>query len=108
LRRLLSAIPTLVGITVLIFLAMRVLPGDPIAVISSETSGNYVLSPEQVAATRASLGLDKPYPVQYLQWMADVASGNLGESFWTREHISDLILRRGPITAEIAIIALVV
>lgn len=107
-RRILVAIPTIFGITILIFLAMRVLPGDPIAIISSETSGNFVLSPEQVAAARASLGLDKPYYVQYMQWMSDVAQGNLGTSFWTQEHISDLILRRGPITAEIAIIAMVV
>ena len=107
LRRLLLAIPTVFGITVLIFLAMRVLPGDPIAVISSESSGNFVLTPEQLAAARASLGLDQPLYLQYARWMADVASGNLGESFWTREHIRDLILRRGPITAEIAILALV-
>lgn len=107
-RRILVAIPTIFGITILIFLAMRVLPGDPIAIISSETSGNFVLSPEQVAAARASLGLDKPYYVQYLQWMGDVAQGNLGTSFWTQEHIADLILRRGPITGEIAIIAMVV
>ena len=84
-RRILVAIPTIFGITILIFLAMRVLPGDPIAIISSETSGNFVLSPEQVAAARASLGLDKPYYVQYLQWMGDVAQGNLGTSFWTQE-----------------------
>src|SRR5262245_24230757 len=87
---------------------MRVLPGDPIAVISSESSGNFVLSPEQLEAARHSLGLDRPLYAQYLGWMADVARGNLGESFWTREHISDLILRRGPITAEIAVLALVV
>lgn len=107
-RRLLAAVPTIFGITVLIFLAMRVLPGDPIAVISSETSGNFVLTPEQEAAARASLGLDQPYYVQYVRWIADVAHGNLGESFWTREHIRDLILRRGPITAEIALLAVVV
>lgn len=107
LRRLLLAIPTVIGITVLIFLAMRVLPGDPIAVISSESSGNFVMTPEQLDAARHSLGLDKPLYVQYLSWMSDVAQGNLGESFWTQEHIADLILRRGPITAEIAIIAVV-
>lgn len=107
LRRLLLAIPTVIGITVLIFLAMRVLPGDPIAVISSESSGNFVMTPEQLEAARHSLGLDKPLYVQYLSWMADVSHGNLGQSFWTQEYISDLILRRGPITAEIAIIAVV-
>lgn len=106
-RRLLLALPTLFGITVLIFLAMRVLPGDPIAVISSESSGNFVMTPEQLDAARHSLGLDKPLYQQYLSWMADVARGNLGESFWTQEHISAMIVRRGPITAEIAILALV-
>lgn len=105
LRRALLAIPTVFGITVLIFLAMRVLPGDPIAVISSESSGNFVLTPEQLEAARHSLGLDKPLYVQYLSWMSDVAHGDLGSSFWTQEHIADMILRRGPITAEIAIIA---
>jgi peptide/nickel transport system permease protein len=108
LRRLAVAIPTVFGITVLIFLAMRVLPGDPIAVIASESSGNYVLTEDQLDAARASLGLDQPLYVQYARWMADVTTGNLGESFWTREHIRDLIVRRGPITAEIAVIALLV
>jgi peptide/nickel transport system permease protein len=73
--------------------------------MSSESSGNYVLTADQLEAARHSLGLDKPLYVQYLSWMHDVASGNLGQSFWTQEHISDLILRRGPITAEIAILA---
>jgi peptide/nickel transport system permease protein len=108
LHRAAVAIPTVFGITVLIFLAMRVLPGDPIAVISSESSGNHVLTAEQLEAARHSLGLDQPLYVQYGQWLADVASGNLGQSFWTREPIRDLIVRRGPITAEIALLALVV
>jgi hypothetical protein len=60
LRRLLIAVPTLIGITILIFLAMRVLPGDPLAMIFSESSGKFVLSEEELAAARASLGLDKP------------------------------------------------
>src|SRR5215208_652876 len=103
LHRLLIAIPTLIGITILIFLAMRILPGDPLALIMSETSGKYVLSDAELAQVRASLGLDKPYYLQYLAWMKEVVTGNLGQSFWTKEPISALILRRGPITAEIAI-----
>ncbi|MCX6050844.1 MAG: ABC transporter permease [Chloroflexi bacterium] len=105
LRRLLIAIPTLIGITILIFLAMRVLPGDPLAMTMSEASGKYVLSEAELAQARASLGLDKPYYQQYLAWMKEVLSGNLGHSFWTKEPISALILRRGPITAEIALMA---
>ena len=64
-RRLLAAIPTLIGITVLIFIAMRVLPGDPLAVVSSEGQGSRVLTEEQLVQARASLGLDRPYYVQY-------------------------------------------
>lgn len=106
-RRLLTAIPTVFGITVLIFIAMRVLPGDPIATIANEGQGRYTMSKEEQAAARASLGLDKPLYAQYFSWLGDVASGNLGYSFWTKEPIRDLILRRGPITAEIAILAVV-
>jgi peptide/nickel transport system permease protein len=105
LRRLLTAIPTIFGITVLIFIAMRVLPGDPIAQIASESSGQYTLSADELAAARASLGLDRPLPWQYLSWMADVFRGNLGHSFWNTESIRAIVLRRGMISLEIAILA---
>ena len=72
------AVPTIFGITVLIFVAMRVLPGDPLAVIASEGQGQYRLTDDELAAARASLGLDRPLPQQYLTWMADVARGDLG------------------------------
>lgn len=107
-KRCLAAIPTVFGITILIFLAMRVLPGDPLAVITSEASGNYVLSASQLQAARHSLGLDQPYYVQYVQWLGDVARGNLGRSFWTKESIRQVIGRRAPISAEIAVIALLI
>lgn len=100
-------IPTLIGITILIFLAMRVLPGDPLAMIVSEAAGIYVLSEEEVETLRASLGLDQPYYIQYLSWMGEVIRGDLGSSFWTGEPISALLLRRGPITAQIAIMAVI-
>jgi peptide/nickel transport system permease protein len=106
-HRLAIMVPTIIGITILIFLTMRVLPGDPLALITSETSGNYVLSEEEVAAARASLGLDQPYYMQYLTWMGEVLRGELGSSFWTKEPIRDLILRRGPITAQIALMAVI-
>src|SRR5262249_29139736 len=107
-RRLLIAIPTLFGVTLVIFIAMRVLPGDPLAMISGEGAGSYVLSKEQLAAARASLGLDRPYYVQYLDWVKDILRGDLGKSFWRGEPIRDLIARRAPITGQIAIMAVVV
>lgn len=106
LRQMLIAIPTLIGVSILIFIAMRVIPGDPLAMISAQGQTAYVLSAEEKAAARQSLGLDKPYHQQYLSWMGDVARGDLGYSFWTKEPIRKQILRRAPITAEIAFLAI--
>src|SRR4030095_7706842 len=104
-QRLLIAIPTLFGVTLLIFIAMRVLPGDPLSAISGEGGGTYVLSQEQLQAARASLGLDRPYVVQYLDWLRDILRGDLGKSFWRGEPIRELIFRRAPITGQIALMA---
>ncbi len=105
-RRLLLSIVTIFGVTVVIFLAMRVLPGDPLAMIYGESTGIYVLTDEQLQAARASLGLDQPLYRQYLAWMVDIAKGDLGHSFWDETPISETILRRGPITGEIALLAI--
>jgi peptide/nickel transport system permease protein len=106
LRRLLLAILTIFGVTVVIFIAMRVLPGDPLAMIYGEGQGIYVLTDAEVAAVKATLGLNRPLYQQYLGWMGDVFSGEMGYSFWSDVPIRDTILRRGPITAQIALIAI--
>ena len=105
-RRLLLAAVTIFGVTIVIFVAMRVLPGDPLAMLYAESTGIYVLTEEELATTRASLGLDDPLYVQYLNWMADVARGDLGYSFWVEVPIMETIKRRGPITAEIALLSI--
>lgn len=107
-RRLLLAVPTILGITVLIFIAMRVLPGDPLAMIGSQGQSTRVLTEEELAAARASLGLDQPLYRQYLNWLGDIARGNLGYSFWSSEPLIDQVLRRGPISAQIAVFAVVI
>ena len=106
-QRLLIAVPTLFGVTLLIFIAMRVLPGDPLSAISGEGGGTYVLSKEQLQAARVSLGLDRPYVVQYLDWLRDILRGDLGKSFWRGEPIRELIFRRAPITGQIALMAII-
>ena len=106
-RRVLASIPALFGVTVIIFLAMRVLPGDPLAMITGE-GASYILKEEDLRAARASLGLDRPLHEQYLSWMADVARGELGKSFWRKEPIRDIILRRAPISGQIALMAIVI
>ena len=107
LQRALAGFVTLIGVTILIFLAMRVLPGDPLAMMTSESGMTHTLSDEELQAARAALGLDRPYYQQYLAWIADVARGNLGKSFWRDEPINELIKRRGPITFQIAVLAVV-
>ncbi len=105
-RRLMLALPTVIGVTIMIFLAMRVIPGDPLRSIIGEGQ-IYVLSDEELAAVKASLGYDKPLVIQYLVWMRDVAKGDLGYSFWQRDKsIADMVIRRGPITLQISLMAL--
>src|ERR687885_2342800 len=103
-RRILVSIPTLVGISVLIFLVMRVLPGDPVSVVFGQESF-AVLSQADQLRFRTELGLDKPLYLQYLDWVAAVLHGDLGRSFWQNETIRDVMLRRGPVTAQIAVMA---
>jgi peptide/nickel transport system permease protein len=105
LRRLLVSVPTIVGITILIFLVMRVLPGDPVSVVFGQESFTNLSAADQ-ARFRADLGLDQPLHVQYLEWMAAVVRGDLGRSFWRNDTVADLLKRRGPITVQIALMAI--
>jgi peptide/nickel transport system permease protein len=106
LSRAIYSVPTIIGITILIFIAMRVIPGDPLAMVGSESQGVHRLTDEELEAARRSLGLDRPYVVQYLDWMWDVVRLNMGTSFWRGEPIIDVIMRRGPITGQIALMAI--
>lgn len=105
-RRLLWIVPTLLGVTMLIFLVMRILPGDVAYVILGAEGGHF--TQEDVAKVHAALGLDRPLSVQYLAWLVDIVRGNLGRSFWRDEPISTLILERGAVTAQIALMAVVI
>ena len=107
LKRFLYAIPTIIGITILIFGIMRILPGDPLgAYYGIETIIQW--TPEQKAAILRDLGLDKPIAVQYAVWMKDIASGKLGESFFRGDPIIDILIQRGPISAQIGLISVVI
>ena len=108
LRRILLAIPTLIGVSILIFLVMRVLPGDPLQAMVDEEGGPTSYTEEQKQLILSSLGLDRPLYEQYLSWMVDIARGDLGFSFWRDTPIRETIQRRGPITAEIGIFAVAI
>ena len=106
LKRLIIAIPTIFGITVFIFVGMRIIPGDPLKYVETEGLGYVELTSEELELQRASLGLNKPYYIQYIVWIKDVIRGDFGFSFFTTEPISTIFGRRSPISIEIALIAI--
>lgn len=109
LRRLLQVIPTLVGITLLVFVMLRV-SGDPIqAYLGSEEAELTQLSEEQVTAIREKLGLDKPVLLQYLIHIGNILKGDFGNSFIYQERpAAELLAERLPATARLAAAALLV
>jgi peptide/nickel transport system permease protein len=105
-RRLAFGAVTVVGVSIVVFVVMRILPGDPlIAIFGPE--GFTKLTVEQRANYMSELGLSDPLVMQYLHWMRDIASGSFGRSFFRSEDVADMILRRGPLTAEIAFLSVV-
>lgn len=104
-RRALYAVPTLIGVSLVIFLAMRVVPGDPVSVIYGEQIGD--LRPQDRAKIERELGLTDPLAVQYGSWLKDFATGSFGHSLQTPDTVADIIKRRGPLTLEISVLAIV-
>src|SRR5215471_18510081 len=105
-RRLIFGALTVIGVSIMVFVIMRILPGDPLVAIFGP-EGLTKLTEEQRANYMAELGLSDPLWVQYPRWVNDVVQGNFGRSFFRSESVGDMILRRGPLTAEIALISVV-
>jgi peptide/nickel transport system permease protein len=105
-RRLAFGTLTIVGVSMVVFVVMRVLPGDPLVAIFG-TEGFTKLTVEQRENYMAALGLSDPLAVQYWHWVVDIARGQFGHSFFRAESVADTILRRGPLTAEIALLSVV-
>lgn len=92
LKRLALAVPVLFGITVIVFLVISLIPGDPATAIL----GSFA-TPENVARLNRDLGLDEPLPVQYATWLAGVLQGDLGRSYSLNRPVLDEVLERlGP------------
>ena len=103
-RRFLLLIPTVLGVTIIIFTAMRLLPGDPLVAIFG-LEGARRMTPEQRANLEQALGLRDPVVVQYGKWLRDIATGEFGKSLLRGDSVTQFVLRRGPITLEIAVLA---
>jgi peptide/nickel transport system permease protein len=96
-RRLLIAIPSLIGISVVLFAVLALAPGDPF----SELTTNPAIPPEVAAALRTKFGLDDPIPVRYLHWLIAMLHGDWGFSFVSRVNVDTLILQRLPTTLAV-------
>ncbi len=105
-RRLTFGAVTIFGVSIIVFLIMRVMPGDPLMAIFGP-EGMTKLTQAQRDSYMQELGLSDPLIVQYGTWLADIARGDLGRSFFRAESIGDMIARRGPLTAQIAILSVV-
>jgi ABC-type dipeptide/oligopeptide/nickel transport system permease component len=101
LKRVLLFIPTLLGITLITFVLMQFLPGDPVAGMAGERA-----NPETLARIRAELGQDRPLPLQYLGYLKLLATGELGRSYYTNRKIVDDLVQKFPNTLKLALAAM--
>src|SRR5438552_15027250 len=99
-RRLALAVPLLLGMSVLVFGLMRLVPGDPAVVVLG-----YKATPEGVRALREAFHLDEPLPAQYVRWLAGLVGGDFGVDFRQNEPIGRMILARLPVTLELTLVA---
>lgn len=113
-RRLLQAIPTIIGITIIAFLLMHLAPGDPIDLITYQPN----ITPEAKADLRAQLCLDRPLPEQYAVWLVGdwrghcqqrgLIRGDFGESFYEKRPVLEMIGEKIPATLELTTAALII
>jgi len=100
-KRLLTVIPTLIGVVIVTFLLTRVLPGDPAVYFAGPAA-----TPESIAEVRRTLGLDRPLPEQFLRYVSDLAHGNFGNSLSTGRPVITEIASRLPASAELTLLGL--
>ncbi len=101
-KRILLFIPTLLGITLITFILMQALPGDPVENMVGERA-----TPETIARIRGELGIDKSRPVQYFLYLRRLTRGELGRSLFTNHKISDDLMQKFPNTVKLAVAAMV-
>src|SRR5947208_6162243 len=100
--RLYSMALTLAGLTLLVFLMLRLIPGT---VVEQLIGADAVVSPAMVAELRRFFGLDQPWWLQYSRWLSGLAHGDLGTSWRTGKPVVALILERLPVTIELTLLA---
>lgn len=105
-RRVIETVLILLGVAVLVFIMLRAIPGDQItASLGTEAAA---LTPEQRAALAAYYGIDQPLPVQFLSWLGNLITGNLGVSQRTGQTVLEMTAHALPITVELGVLSLLV
>ena len=102
LRRLLLVIPTAIVVSLVVFSSVRLLPGD---VVLANIEEDLSVSPERLEEMRESLGLNVPFWKAYPLWLAGLLKGDLGDSLWTGQPVSEMVAKRLPLSLEMAILA---
>ncbi|KPZ01666.1 ABC transporter permease [Pseudomonas syringae] len=103
LRRLLSSIPTLILVSLFVFTLQKLLPGDPVLAMAGEER-----DPAVMEYLRDKYRLDDPIPLQYLNWVSNVLTGDLGTSLRTEQPVTTLLASKLPVTLELAVLALLI
>ncbi|MBV9172175.1 MAG: ABC transporter permease [Chloroflexi bacterium] len=104
-KRLLLTVPVVLGVSVLVFLMIRIVPGD---IVDLMIGPELYVGPEYRAEMRAKYGLDQPIYIQYLSWVGQIAQGNFGTSLRNDEPVLGTILTRLPLTAELSLLSVLV
>ena len=104
-RRLLTLIPILFGVSVVVFVIMRAIPGDVAMMILVGSGGEGGADQETLNALRTQLGLNEPLPMQYLNWIGGLLKLDAGRSLWSDEPVFSEILQRLPLTIELALLS---
>lgn len=101
LKRTLMLVPTLMGIVLLCFILLKSIPGDPVHSLVGERADKEVIE-----AYRIKMGLDKPIPVQFVNYISMIFSGDLGVSYYTKVSVSDMLLKKFPNTFRLALVSM--
>ena len=102
LRRIAATVPVMLIVAALVFLMLRLTPGDPAAIIAGDNANDA-----QIAAIRSRLGLDAPLVLQFFQWLGNLLRGDFGESFYFKKTVADLIVSRLEPTLALSIATIV-
>jgi peptide/nickel transport system permease protein len=106
-RRLIQAVFVIIIVSLLVFIVIRFLPGDPVLMyLSREEFTNLTM--EEVEHVRHELGLDRSLLVQYFDWLSDLSRGNLGTSLFYQENVANLLAQRVPVTLHLGIWAFII